>query len=64
MLFSFVKQNVKAGDWINFVKSARNDPDQNFKDNYRNYLKNLYRKLQMTYYRKNLEDYNPGFSNR
>lgn len=34
LLFSFAKKNVKAGDWINFVKTARNAPDQNSLNNY------------------------------
>lgn len=61
-LFSFVKQNVKAGDWVNFIRSARNDPEQNFKDNYRELFKVFIRETADTYYRKNLENYNPAIS--
>lgn len=61
LLFSFAKQNIKALNWIDFVKSARNASAQNLKDN-----KELFKEFtQVTaddYYRKNLEDYNPGFS--
>ncbi len=61
-LFSFVKQYVKAGDWVNFIRSARNDPEQNFKDNYRQLFKAFIRETADNYYRKNLEDYNPTIS--
>ncbi len=62
VLFSFAKQNVKTGDWLNFVRTARNTPDQNFKDNYAELFKEFIRVSSDDYYRKNLEDYYPAFS--
>ena len=62
LLFSFAKQNVKAGEWINFVKTARNDPAQNFKDNYKELFKEFVQETADEYYRKNLEDYNSNIS--
>lgn len=62
LLFSFAKQNIKARDWIDFVKNARNAPDQNSKDNYGELFKEFIQVTTDEYYRKNLEDYNPGFS--
>lgn len=61
-LFSFAKQNVKAGDWINFVKPVRNAPDQNSQDSYPDLFKRFIQSAADEYYRKNLNDYNAGFS--
>jgi len=62
VLFSFAKQNIKAGDWINFVKSVRNSPDQDSRDNYPALFKKFIQSAAVDYYRKNLSDYNSGFS--
>lgn len=62
VLFSFAKQNIKAGDWINFVKSVRNSPDQDNRDNYPAIFKKFIQSAADTYYRKNLIDYNLEFS--
>jgi peptidyl-prolyl cis-trans isomerase SurA len=61
VLFSFAKQNIKAGDWINFVKSVRNSPDQDSRNNYPALFKKFIQSAADAYYRKNLGDYNPGF---
>lgn len=60
VLFSFPKQNVKAGDWIKFVKGVRSSPayaGKRLNDSYKDFL-------QITaddYYRNNLEDYSPQY---
>lgn len=61
LLFSFAKQNVKVRDWIDFAKNARNAPAQNLKDN-KELFKEFIQVSADQYYRKNLENYNPGFS--
>lgn len=62
VLFSFAKQNIKAGDWINFVKSVRNSPDLDSRDNYPALFEKCIQSAADDYYRKNLGDYNSGFS--
>jgi peptidyl-prolyl cis-trans isomerase SurA len=62
LLFSFAKQNVKAVDWINFVKSIRNSPDQHSQDKYPELFKAFLQSAADEYYRKNLGDYIPGFT--
>lgn len=62
VLFSFAKQNIKAGDWINFVKSARNSPNENSLNNYPELFRKFIQSAADEYYRKNLGDYNLGFS--
>ncbi len=62
LLFSFQKQNIKAGDWIQFVKSTGTAPDQNSKDNYPELLKEFIQTSADNYYRKHLDAYDPGFA--
>lgn len=62
LLFSFAKKNVKAGDWIEFVKSVRNSPDQNARDNYSKLLKAFLQSAADDYYRENLEAYVQGIA--
>ena len=62
LLFSFAKQKVKAADWIDFVRSVRNSSNQNFPENYQKLFKEFLQSAADKYYRKNLDDYNPGFS--
>jgi peptidyl-prolyl cis-trans isomerase SurA len=62
LLFSFARQNIKAVDWVKFVRAARNTPGQ-YPDN--TYLP-LYREFidqsADEFYRNNLELYNPDFA--
>ncbi len=61
VLFSFAKQNVKAGDWVNFVKATRNSPAETLQKNYQD-LMNEYVKVAATeYYKNHLEDYSPQY---
>lgn len=62
VLFSFAKQNIKAVDWIDFVKSARNAPNPGSRDNYPQLFKRFIQSAADDYYRKHLEDYNPNFA--
>ena len=62
LLFSFAKQNIRANDWINFVKSNGNLSEQNSKKNYRELFKKFVESSANEYYQKNLGDYNPGFN--
>ncbi|HEX8277310.1 MAG TPA: peptidylprolyl isomerase, partial [Segetibacter sp.] len=62
LLFSFPKQNIKARDWINFVKNRPDAPAKTSKDNYQELFTEFIRASADEYYRKNLEDYHPGFS--
>ena len=62
LLFSFAKQNVKAIDWINFVKSNVNLSERSSKTNYHDLFKKFVESSANEYYQKNLGDYNPGFN--
>jgi peptidyl-prolyl cis-trans isomerase SurA len=61
LLFSFARQNVTAGDWINFVKNEPEASSQGSKENYPGLFKQFLQKTVDEYYRKNLADYNPKF---
>ncbi len=63
VLFSFPKQNVKATDWLRFVKGVRGSPSYAGKK-----MNDIYKEfLQITaddYYRNNLEDYSQHYKKR
>lgn len=61
-MFSFAKQNIKAGDWVQYVRSVRNSPNENSKNTYPELFKEFVQSAADEYYRKNLADYNPRFS--
>lgn len=62
LLFSFAKQNIKAADWIQFVRTSHNGPEQNLKDNYQELFKEFIQSSADDYYRKHLDEYSAGFS--
>lgn len=62
LLFSFAKQNIKAADWIQFVRTSHNAPEQNLKDNYQELFKAFIQSSADDYYRKHLDEYSAGFS--
>ena len=62
ILFSFGSQTVKAGDWLNFVRSVRNSPDHNATYGYPELFKEFVRKSANEYYRKNLHLYDPAYA--
>ncbi|MDB5250313.1 MAG: hypothetical protein JWQ40_4707 [Segetibacter sp.] len=61
-LFSFATHNVKAADWLNFVRTMRNDPNQNATKSYADLYKEYIRIAADDYYRKNLQLYDAGYS--
>lgn len=60
-LFSFAKQNVKAGDWVKFVKNSRNTSYLTNKDRYKELYKEYISIVADEYYRNNLEAYNADY---
>ncbi|WP_018615126.1 foldase protein PrsA [Segetibacter koreensis] len=62
LLFSFAKQNIKASDWVQFVKSSESAAGRNAKENYSELFKKFIQASADDYYRKHLDDYNSGFS--
>ncbi|GEO11495.1 peptidylprolyl isomerase [Segetibacter aerophilus] len=61
-IFSFAKQTVKAGDWINFVKNSSNTSYLTSKDNYQELYKDFISTTADKYYRDNLDVYSSDFS--
>lgn len=61
-VFSFAKQNVKAGDWVKFVKSSRNTFYLTNKDRYKQLYKDFVNSAADEYYRNNLDVYNSDYS--
>lgn len=62
VLFSFATQNIKASDWLNFVRTVRNDPNQGATKSYPDLYKEYIRVAADDYYRKNLQLYDEGYS--
>ncbi len=44
------------------MKSIRNSPEENSKNNYQELFKDFFQSAANEYYQKNLDDYNPGFA--
>lgn len=61
-LFSFAKENVKASDWVRFVKSRRNSSVTSNKERYRELFKDYINTAADNYYRNNLEVYNSEYA--
>jgi peptidyl-prolyl cis-trans isomerase SurA len=60
LLFSFAKQNIKAGEWVKFIRAARGLPENAGKK--LNELYNEFLRMRAdNYYRNNLEDYSGDF---
>ncbi len=60
VLFSFAKKNIKAGEWIKFVRSVRGLPEyagKKMSDIYKDFLQIA----ADDYYRNHLEDYNASY---
>lgn len=61
LLFSFAKENVKAGDWVAFVRSLSTSPDQRLQRDYTGFFKEFLQTKANDYYQKHLEDYDFGY---
>ena len=61
-IFSFAKQNIRAGDWVKFVKSRPQSPYLTNKDRYKELYKEYIATTADEYYRNNLGTYNNEYS--
>jgi len=61
-IFSFARQNIKASDWVKFVKGSRATSYLTNKDRYRELYKEFITAAADEYYRNNMDLYNADYS--
>ncbi|HEX8357926.1 MAG TPA: peptidylprolyl isomerase [Segetibacter sp.] len=61
-LFSFGKQNVTAGEWVQFVKAARSNPANAYPGSFSELFKEFIYVSAAEHYRNNLEKFNKDFA--
>lgn len=62
LLFSFARQNIRAADWVAFIKDRYSASAQPSQHNYTELFKEFVHTKADEYYRNNLEAYNPDFA--
>jgi peptidyl-prolyl cis-trans isomerase SurA len=61
VLFSFATQNIKASDWLKFVRAVKSTPNEFSGKSYKELMADYVRTTADEYYRNNLEKYSPEF---
>ena len=61
VIFSFIKQNVKGSDWLNFVKDYKLNRDVYKGESNKELLEKYISTTSFDYYRKHLDEYNKEF---
>lgn len=61
-IFSFGRDNIKAGDWVNFAKNNQNSFNLSSKDKYGELYKQFINASADDFYRKNMEVYNADYA--